>query len=42
MVIGGCAGGSLGMALHHVAPAFVPHPATFVIVGMGVGAQWAP
>ena len=34
MVIGGCAGGALGMALHHFVPALVPHPASFVIVGM--------
>jgi CIC family chloride channel protein len=34
MVIGGCAGGALGMWMHHMAPALVPHPAAFVIVGM--------
>ncbi len=34
MVIGGCGGGALGMALHHLAPSLVPHPAAFVIVGM--------
>jgi CIC family chloride channel protein len=34
MVIGGCAGGSLGVFLHGVWPAAAPHPATFVILGM--------
>jgi CIC family chloride channel protein len=34
MVIGGCGGGALGMVLHHLAPSLVPHPASFVIVGM--------
>ena len=34
MVIGGCAGGSLGVFLHGLWPAAVPHPATFVILGM--------
>jgi CIC family chloride channel protein len=34
MVIGGCGGGALGIALHHVWPALVPHPSAFVIVGM--------
>ena len=34
MVIGGCGGGALGIALHSVWPAIVPHPASFVIVGM--------
>jgi CIC family chloride channel protein len=34
MVIGGCGGGALGIVLHHFWPAVVPHPATFVIVGM--------
>jgi len=34
MVIGGCGGGALGAALHHVWPGLVPHPASFVIVGM--------
>lgn len=34
MVIGGCAGGSLGVLLHDVWPSVVPHPATFVILGM--------
>ena len=34
MVIGGCAGGSLGLLLHGVWPGLVPHPASFMIVGM--------
>jgi CIC family chloride channel protein len=34
MVIGGCAGGALGILLHHFWPTLVPQPATFVIVGM--------
>lgn len=34
MVIGGCGGGALGVALHHWWPALVPQPASFVIVGM--------
>ena len=34
MVIGGCGGGALGVALHHLWPALVPHPSTFVVVGM--------
>ncbi len=34
MVIGGCGGGALGIALHHLWPSLVPHPAAFVIVGM--------
>jgi CIC family chloride channel protein len=38
MVIGGCAGGALGIFLHWllgpVWPGLVPHPATFVVVGM--------
>ena len=34
MVVGGCAGGSLGMCLHRLWPMAVPHPATFVILGM--------
>ncbi|HEX4000718.1 MAG TPA: chloride channel protein [Pirellulales bacterium] len=34
LVIGGCAGGALGIALHHFWPALAPHPATFVLVGM--------
>jgi len=34
MVIGGCAGGALGIVLHWLWPVLVPHPASFVIVGM--------
>jgi CIC family chloride channel protein len=34
MVIGGCGGGALGIFLHWLSPALVPHPASFVIVGM--------
>jgi CIC family chloride channel protein len=34
MVIGGCGGGALGVMLHHWWPWLVPHPASFVIVGM--------
>ena len=34
MVIGGCGGGALGVVLHHLWPWLVPHPASFVIVGM--------
>ncbi len=34
MVIGGCGGGALGIALHSLWPTLVPHPAAFVIVGM--------
>ena len=34
MVIGGCGGGALGILLHRLWPALVPHPANFVIVGM--------
>lgn len=34
MVIGGCGGGALGMVLHGLWPDLVPHPASFVIVGM--------
>jgi len=34
VVIGGCGGGALGGMLHHWWPTLVPHPATFVIVGM--------
>lgn len=34
MVIGGCAGGALGLLLHGWWPWLVPHPASFVIVGM--------
>lgn len=34
MVIGGCAGGGLGVLLHEAVPKFVPQPAAFVVVGM--------
>ena len=34
MVIGGCGGGALGVLLHGLWPTLVPHPASFVIVGM--------
>lgn len=34
MVIGGCGGGALGVVLHHHWPVLVPHPASFVLVGM--------
>ncbi len=34
MVIGGCGGGALGIVLHNLSPWLVPHPASFVIVGM--------
>ncbi|MHB8861605.1 MAG: chloride channel protein [Pirellulaceae bacterium] len=34
MVIGGCGGGALGIVLHDIWPWLVPHPASFVIVGM--------
>ncbi len=34
MVIGGCGGGALGIMFHHLWPGLVPHPASFVIVGM--------
>jgi CIC family chloride channel protein len=34
MVIGGCAGGALGITLHAIYPPLVPHPASFVMVGM--------
>jgi CIC family chloride channel protein len=34
MVIGGCAGGALGIVLHRFLPTLVPDPASFVIVGM--------
>jgi CIC family chloride channel protein len=34
MVIGGCGGGALGVMFHHLWPGLVPHPASFVIVGM--------
>ncbi|MGE0536827.1 MAG: chloride channel protein [Pirellulales bacterium] len=34
MVIGGCGGGALGLFLHKYIPSLVPHPASYVIVGM--------
>ena len=34
MVIGGCGGGALGIMFHNLFPWLVPHPASFVIVGM--------
>jgi CIC family chloride channel protein len=34
MVIGGCAGGALGLMLHSQWPGLVPHPSAFVLVGM--------
>ena len=34
MVIGGCGGGALGIVMHNFWPGLVPHPASFVIVGM--------
>ena len=34
MVIGGCGGGALGILLHWLWAPLVPHPASFVIVGM--------
>ncbi len=34
MVIGGCGGGALGILLHGWWPTLVPHPASFVLVGM--------
>jgi CIC family chloride channel protein len=34
MVIGGCGGGALGIALRWLWPDVAPHPANFVIVGM--------
>ena len=34
MVIGGCGGGALGIFLHWLWPASVPHPSSFAIVGM--------
>jgi CIC family chloride channel protein len=39
MVIGGCGGGALGVLLHDLCraawPGLVPHPASFIVVGMG-------
>lgn len=34
MVIGGCGGGAIGILLHAISDRLVPHPASFVIVGM--------
>jgi CIC family chloride channel protein len=34
MVIGGCAGGAVGLALHQLFPEVVKQPAAFVVVGM--------
>jgi CIC family chloride channel protein len=34
MVIGGCAGGALGIVVHKLTPELAPHPGSFVIVGM--------
>ena len=34
MVIGGCGGGALGLFLHNLWPTLVPHPGSYVIVGM--------
>jgi CIC family chloride channel protein len=34
MVIGGCGGGALGVLFNHLWSGLVPHPASFVIVGM--------
>jgi CIC family chloride channel protein len=34
MVIGGCGGGALGVFLHQHWPGLVPHPASFIILGM--------
>jgi CIC family chloride channel protein len=34
MVIGGCGGGALGVFLHQHWPELVPHPASFIILGM--------
>ncbi|HZZ80473.1 MAG TPA: chloride channel protein [Gemmataceae bacterium] len=34
MVIGGCAGGALGLFLNWISPGLAPHPANFVFVGM--------
>jgi len=35
MVIGGCGGGALGILFHRAWPHLVPHPASYVILGMG-------
>jgi CIC family chloride channel protein len=45
MVIGGCTGGAVGLALHAVWPNLVPHPQIYAIVGMAgffAGAAHAP
>jgi CIC family chloride channel protein len=34
MVIGGCAGGAIGLLFHQWWPDLTPHPASFVVVGM--------
>lgn len=34
VVIGGCGGGALGLWLHDLVPSAVPHPASFVLIGM--------
>lgn len=34
MVIGGCAGGAVGTWFHQLWPGLVPHPASFIIMGM--------
>ncbi len=34
MVIGGCSGGAVGTLFHQLWPGLVPHPASFVIMGM--------
>ena len=34
MVIGGCAGGALGILFYRLAPGVAPHPAAFAVVGM--------
>ena len=45
MVIGGCTGGAVGLALHAIWPNLVPHPQIYAIVGMAgffAGAAHAP
>ncbi|HEX3602429.1 MAG TPA: chloride channel protein [Lacipirellulaceae bacterium] len=45
MVIGGCAGAAVGLALHQLWPSLVPQPQIFAIVGMAgffAGAAHAP
>ncbi len=34
MVIGGCAGGAFGLVLQHYFPLLVPHPQSFILLGM--------